>query len=68
MKYFFLLFTLFSFSCKAQTITPENPKDYIGKKATVCGLVYGSYHATRVNGQPTLLTWARNIQIQHLLL
>lgn len=39
MKYLLILALLFAIAVEAQTITPDQAKDSIGKKATVCGMV-----------------------------
>ncbi len=52
MKYVFFLSILFAVSAHAQTITPEQTKDNIGKKATVCGTVFNVHsgaHFTYIN-------------------
>ena len=44
MKYILsLLFMTISFLAQSQTITPEQAKDSVGKKATICGEVTGTH-------------------------
>ncbi len=50
---FLLLFSI----AKAQTIKPEEAKDYIGKEVKVCGKVYGVYQAKGSKGQPTYINF-----------
>jgi DNA/RNA endonuclease YhcR with UshA esterase domain len=43
MKNMLFILLLISFGCTAQTITPLQAKDYVGKSVTVCGKVDGTY-------------------------
>src|SRR5262245_51280823 len=42
-------------SASADKITPAQAKDYVGKQATVCGVVASANFATRSKRQPTFL-------------
>ncbi len=55
MKTIIAVFSIFIISaCQAQTLTPDQAKDYAGKKVTVCGKVYGTFASAK--GQaPTFL-------------
>jgi hypothetical protein len=46
----FIIFLLFAAVCHAQTITPEQAKNYAGKKVTVCGKVTGTYTSNKGKG------------------
>lgn len=45
-------FSQFAFS---QKIVPQQAKDYIGKKVTVCGLVSNVFYYERGKGSPTFI-------------
>ena len=47
-KYLFLLSILFTSTIHAQTITPEQTKDSIGKTETVCGKVFNVHSAMKM--------------------
>ena len=56
MKYAFYFLLLLSFNyCFSQTLSPNQAKDYIGKKITICGQVSGSYYSYKTKGKPTFL-------------
>ncbi len=40
MKYLFILSLFFAISTRAQTVTPAQAKDSVGKTETVCGAVF----------------------------
>src|SRR5436853_3524967 len=52
-------FLIFSFFLKAQTITPEEAKDNVGKTVTVCGKVRSTYKTNSVNSNPTFLDFGK---------
>ncbi len=51
----FIVFAFHSISLKAQSITPEQAKDYIGKQVTVCGNITGVYTSNKSEKAPTFL-------------
>jgi len=56
MRHLIFFLFLFCFSSSySQNVSPAQAKDYVGKKTTVCGEVFGSYHSTKTKGQPTFL-------------
>jgi DNA/RNA endonuclease YhcR with UshA esterase domain len=42
-------------ACRVERITAAQAKDYIGKVATVCGVVASARYAEKVKGSPTFL-------------
>jgi hypothetical protein len=52
-----LIVIALAFATEAQTrkVSPEEAKDHIGERATVCGKVASTHYAGRSKGQPTFL-------------
>lgn len=50
-------FLIFISIVNAQTIKPEETKDYVDKEMIVCGKVYGVFQALQSNGQLTFLNF-----------
>jgi hypothetical protein len=57
MKSLFLIFFLFFFflNLRSQTIAPEDAKNYVGKRVTVCGKVKSTYKPDKINARPTFV-------------
>ncbi len=51
----FFAFLSIAATCSAQTISPSQAKDYIGKKVTVCGQVSNVFYYERGKGSPTFI-------------
>ena len=52
-------FIIFTFILRAQTITPEEAKDNVGKKVTVCGKVKSTYKTNSINSNPTFIDFGK---------
>lgn len=55
MKSLFLLLAITVHAQSTARITPAQARDYIGERATVCGVVSSAKYAERSNKKPTFL-------------